>query len=57
MITLLVHILILCLIAGCVLWCIRFIGLPDPINKIATVVVVIIILIALIYLLKGSPIL
>lgn len=55
MIALLVNLLILCLIAGLIIWVIRQLPLPHPFGLIAQVVVAVVVLIILLQMLLGLP--
>jgi hypothetical protein len=53
MISLLVYVLVVCLIAGLAYWLLDTIPVPEPINRIAKILIVVIAAIALIYVLLG----
>lgn len=49
----LIDLLVICLVGGLVYWVINFLAPPDPVRKIAVVVLVVVLVIALISLLAG----
>lgn len=51
MITLLIQLLILCVVVGLVWWLLDFIPVPEPLNKVAKVVIMVVALIVVIYIL------
>jgi Kef-type K+ transport system membrane component KefB len=53
-VTLLVYIVVICLVAWLFYWLINYIGPPEPIKKIAVVILVVVFVIVLLYLLLGA---
>jgi hypothetical protein len=51
MISVLVYLLIICILCALAWWIIQQLPLPDPIKKIATVVIVVVFVIAIVWLL------
>jgi hypothetical protein len=53
MINILLQVLILCVVVGVVWWVLDFVPVPDPLNKIAKVVIMVVAIVILVYLLIG----
>lgn len=53
MINLLIQLLILCIVVGVVWWILDFVPVPEPLNRIAKIVIMVVALIILVYVLLG----
>lgn len=52
-----IAVLIICLVAGVVWWAVGYSGAPEPVSRIARIIIVVVALIAFIYALKGTSLL
>lgn len=53
LVTLLLYVVVLCLIAYLMYWLIGYIAPPEPIRKVAVVILVVVFIVALLYTLMG----